>query len=494
MRGKTIWLVVAVVLCGPAALWGQATDPAGVTPPAVTPPGVTPPADNNARLDQLEAETQALRAEVQWLREHPVRLPDVPASATAMQQPTVGIGPSQQYTLEELRGEMQKYAWKKGDFSITPYGYIWGNMVVSSERTDPGSYTLFVLSPTATGGAQSEFVTDVRNTRLGFDLGGPTICWFGTPSQTGGRFECDFQNALLTTENKPTVLLRHAYMEVKNDDERFLVGQTWDVISPLYPGMLLYTVGWDGGNIGYRRAQVRDERYFALSDTSLLTAQISVNQDIFSDNGTTDIAPTEATEITGRSANWPLLEGRAAWKIGPRGPGCLPAEIGVSGHIGQQDFSQEFITGGAVTAVLPNNERRTWSGNIDLRWPITERFGFQGECQLGENLSTFFGGIGQGIDPTTGGTIRDAGGWFEFWYDWTPQLHSHVGYSVDEPNKHDLDTVGERSYNQFYFGNLLYDVTKNFLVGIEVSSWKTLYVGEQEGDSVRTEFVAKYGF
>ena len=50
------------------------------------------------------------------------------------------------------------------------------------------------------------------------------------------------------------------------------------------------------------------------------------------------------------------------------------------------------------------------------------------------------------------------------------------------------------SYNQFYFGNLLYDVTKNFLVGIEVSSWKTLYVGEQEGDSVRTEFVAKYGF
>ena len=101
---------------------------------------------------------------------------------------------------------------------------------------------------------------------------------------------------------------------------------------------------------------------------------------------------------------------------------------------------------------------------------------------MGENLSTFFGGIGQGIDPTTGGTIRDAGGWFEFWYDWTPQLHSHVGYSVDEPNKHDLDTVGERSYNQFYFGNLLYDVTKNFLVGVEVSSWKTLYVGEQEGE------------
>ena len=51
-------------------------------------------------------------------------------------------------------------------------------------------------------------------------------------------------------------------LEVKDDDFRFLVGQTWDVISPLYPGMLMYSVGWDGGNIGYRRAQVRGERYF----------------------------------------------------------------------------------------------------------------------------------------------------------------------------------------------------------------------------------------
>jgi hypothetical protein len=41
---------------------------------------------------------------------------------------------------------------------------------------------------------------------------------------------------------------------------------------------------------------------------------------------------------------------------------------------------------------------------------------------------------------------------------------------------------------------LIYDVTKNLLVGVEVSSWKTLYVGELPGDSVRTEFVAKYGF
>ena len=59
--------------------------------------------------------------------------------------------------------------------------------------------------------------------------------------------------------------------------------------------------------------------------------------------------------------------------------------------------------------------------------------------QVGENLGTFLGGIGQGDQSLLPyNTIRDAGGWFEVWYDWTPRLHSHVGYSVDDPNDHDL--------------------------------------------------------
>ena len=127
---------------------------------------------------------------------------------------------------------------------------------------------------------------------------------------------------------------------------------------------------------------------------------------------------------------------------------------------------------------VDDNRRRTWSGNLDVRVPLNELLGFEGECYIGENLGPFLGGIGQGIDPLTLNTIRDAGGWFEVWYDCTPKLHSHVGYSVDEPNNHDSDqTASEREYNQFYFGNLIYDVTKNLLVGVEVSSWKTLYVG-----------------
>jgi hypothetical protein len=324
----------------------------------------------------------------------------------------------------------------------------------------------------------------VRNTRLGFDVLGPRVPFFNC-AQSGGKVEIDFQNNalnVLSGENKSTVMLRHAYVEVKDEEFRFLAGQTWDVISPLLPGMLMYSVGWDGGNIGYRRAQFRGERYLTFSDTSLITTQVSINPQVFVDNTTSTTAGT----ITGEPSNWPLIEGRVAWTIGQRSVGCYPITIGLSGHIGEQEFD---------TALMGRDiRRRTWSGNVDIRVPITERLGVQGELFTGENLGTFLGGIGQGIDPVGLNPIRSMGGWGEIWYDWTPCLHCHVGYSVDDPNNNDLALASEKSYNQFYFGNLIYDLTKSFLIGMEVSSWKTIYVGQLPGDSVRCEFVAKYGF
>jgi hypothetical protein len=129
----------------------------------------------------------------------------------------------------------------------------------------------------------------------------------------------------------------------------------------------------------------------------------------------------------------------------------------------------------------------------DVRVPITDRLGVQAECFVGENLGTFLGGIGQGIDPIGLNTIRSAGGWCEIWYDLKPDLHSHVGYSVDDPFDQDVGARG-KTYNQFYWCSLVYDLTKQFIVGMEVSSWKTTYNGLLPGDSVRCEFVAKYGF
>ena len=216
---------------------------------------------------------------------------------------------------------MKKFAWKKGDFTITPYGYLWGNTVYSTERTSPRrSYTLYVTVGHRQRGPKASASWTSETPGWG-------LTWAARRSpvwamrSSGGKVEIDFQtDACSRRENKPTILLRHAYFDVKNDDFRLLVGQTWDVISPLYPGMLLYSVGWDGGNIGYRRAQFRGERFLTFSDTSLVTAQLAVCPQVFSDNTTNTTAGT----ITGEPSNWPIIEGRVAWTIGQRGQGCLP--------------------------------------------------------------------------------------------------------------------------------------------------------------------------
>jgi hypothetical protein len=476
-----IILIVAFVLIVSAAGAVRADDapmpptlgPMQPSAPAAAPSEQPSAAALAAKLEQLEAETNALRSEVKRLKEQPARLPTVEATPVAT-PPAPPPAADEYFTLDELRGEMKKLAWTKGDFSIVPYGFLWGNMVYSSQQTVAGSYTLYVRSASTTD--EGEFIVDGRNTRLGFDVGGPKIPFFNC-AKSGGKVEIDFQNSVLSTENKATVLLRHAYLEVKDEQFRFLAGQTWDVISPLNPGMLMYSVGWDGGNIGYRRAQFRYERYLAFSDCSMLTAQMSANQQPFVD-GTKD--------LTGEPSNWPIMEGRVAWTIGERGKGGLPVVIGLSGHAGEVQFDHATLT--------KDNRRRTWSANIDFRMPFNERMGFQAELFAGENLGTFLGGIGQGINPTTFEPIRSRGGWGEFWYDWTPRLHSHVGYSLDDPNDVDANFVGGKTYNQFFFGNLIFDLTKQFLIGMEVSSWKTLYARDLPGDSLRCEFVAKYGF
>ncbi len=170
---------------------------------------------------------------------------------------------------QPLPSTVGQRAWQKGGFRIVPYGAFWADMIYATERTEPGAFTLFVLSPEQDG--EDAFVIDARRTRLGADVSGPKIGALGN-AESGGRVEIDFHGNFVT-ENRANVLLRQAYWEVKNKRFRLLVGQTSDVISPLIPGTLNYSVGWAGGNIGFRRTQFRGERYLAASDRFLLTLQ-----------------------------------------------------------------------------------------------------------------------------------------------------------------------------------------------------------------------------
>jgi hypothetical protein len=406
-------------------------------------------------------------------------LPPVSQTAISETDKLQSAAPQEDYyTLDEIKGEMKKLVWKKGDFTVTPYGYLWGATTYETERSNNGDYTYYVYSAQAPEQVGPTYHVDAKSTRIGFDVLGPRIACLNC-AQSGGKVEFDFQGAS-AQENKGTVLLRHAYWEVKDDEFRLLAGQTWDVVSPLYPNTIMYTVYWGAGNIGYRRAQFRGERYIAYSDDLLLTMQGSLDGNIIADTAPTGIS------VIGDQSSWPVVEGRTALTFGPRGKDCQPVTLGVSSHIGEQRFKY-------TAAPAQEMYARTWSCNVDLKAPVTDRFGFQGEYQIGEDLNAFQGGILQGYNFTLRKSIYDTGGWMEVWYYWTPQWHSHVGYCIDSPLVSDIPTGG-RTYNAVYFGNLMYDVTKQFTCGLEVGQWRTLYNGLAPGESTRIEFMARYGF
>ncbi|MFZ5832039.1 MAG: hypothetical protein ACOY3P_18295 [Planctomycetota bacterium] len=455
-------------LCKPAAFYQPALPPGIASPPGL------PPAPTEA--------TNALREPASPL---PAGAPPVfagPAPAAAPLEPETHAdmvaGGDEFFTRSELLGELGKLTWSKGGFKITPYGWLWASMSYESQRSRITDYCLFVESPSLV--EEAAFGVDAKSTRLGVDVVGPEICWF-PEAQNGGKLEIDFQGRFLQ-RNKPDVLLRHAYWEVKNDEYRLLAGQTWDVISPLYLPILNYTAGSAVGNLGYRRAQLRAERYLALSDTALLTLQGALAVDIL-------IEFINDPEVTADHGPYPDLQGRIGYTIGRRtGPDARPATVGVSAHIGESSYDFRAPLPDPIDDVA----RRTWSLNADLSVPIGKRAGIQGEFFTGENLAGYYAGILQGVDRVTRRTIRATGGWADFWFDPCPTWHWHAGYSIDDPFNQDL-TSG-RLYNHTIYTNLSYDVAKFLTMGLEVSVWRTGWVDLRPGQSTRLEFATRYKF
>ncbi len=431
------------------------------------------------RLGRLEAEAALVRQEIEQHKARSLsatandvsRLPAI-GDIAGMPVPEPAAVPP-----DEIAAEVKKLLWKKGDFTITPYGAITASGIYETSQSAAGDYILYVLPPEIGGDPAMYF--DAKSTRLGATLAGPPVACFGDAT-FGGRIEFDFQGQYVLP-NKGGVLFRRAIVEIKNEEYRLSAGQDWELLSPLYPGMLNYVPGSGGGNLGYRRAMFRAERYYDVADDLLVTVEGSADADIVTDF-------RDDPTIAGQTTGWPVVEGRVAFTMGERkGPEALPIIIGASGHVGQQEF--DFGSGVAADHVIAE----TWSINGELRYPITSRFGIAAEVFTGANLGSYMGGVLQGIDRGTHEAIRSRGGWVDVWYDWVPnKLHSHVGYSIDDPVDSDL-TAGRR-YNHFIFGNLTYDVTEDLLVGVEASAWKTLWVGLDDGNTLRFEFQTKYSF
>ena len=193
------------------------------------------------RIDQLEKQVNDLKQQAEEAK-----------AAQAKQQGTAPP-PNQFFSSAKSRIEF--------------YGYAKLDMAYDTGRINPGNFALFVDPLPANQNNNSQYNMTANQTRLGMNF---TAMDTGTAKVTG-KLEIDFYgNALVN--NKAAPLLRHAFMQVywPKWDFTILAGQTSDIISPLVEPTINYTVGWDAGNIGYRRAQLRFDKGFKTGEKSKL--------------------------------------------------------------------------------------------------------------------------------------------------------------------------------------------------------------------------------
>ncbi len=387
-------------------------------------------------------------------------------------------------------------------YSFKFSGYFKADYAYDDLSTWPGNFAIKVLE-TAEGNATH---ITARETRLGFDF-----AWTEQDWSTAAKLEFDFYGlgaapaGVNSMENKATTMLRHAYLKLSRGRWSILAGQTSDVISPLVPKTVNYTVGWGQGNIGYRRTQFR---FTGTADigSKRLTAAVAAARTLAHD---LDVTCADSVCVTGNgyddgsAAGFPTVQGRLGFESGFGGRGH--ASLGVSGHYGREKARiKTFESGELLDETI--RELDTWSVNVDVKLKLTDRVSLSGEYFMGQNLATYFGGVLQDYSPTFN-ELGASGGWGMISLAGTQNAVFNVGYCFDDPDDADFiieddSTESMITMNSVLFGNIMYSITRNVTAMIEGSYLKTTYLHktmsggfadttERDYDSIRVQFALK---
>jgi len=516
----TIWLLIVLCLV-PSSTTAQEPGGAGSEGTAETLRRL------ERRLDQLEKENQAIRAENARLLGHlkpgaqPVSDPRlgtsagsvIPAHDTSLDSPPVPVPtpppfvplePTPNVAIPDADGKglqamppatssaaaaPAKTSYSPGEgvtismlndtSKLTITGNLSGLAIFATDRTFSPGLPLFLFPASPAGLATNTFDLHARQSNIFAQFTGPEI--FGlTP---GGTIFALLYNDNITTDNYG-LLVYYAYGELKNEQMRFAAGLQPDIFNPVGPTLLTLSSLYGSGNAGSYRGQIRFERYVHCDDGSQLTFQVGLSEPI----STTVIS--SSTDPLVEDNGWPNIEARLAYGFGEKqdymgGRKQRPVEFGVSGVVGQIRITEPNFT-----RVVDN----IWALGCDLQWAITDRLGMKGELFVGQTLGEYNAGVLQNFNSQTFGPIRTRGGFAEIYYYLDPKVHLHCGYGIDNPVASDL-APGQIACNQTFFNTLLWDLSKTFQIGLEVDYRKTNYVAplkDADGLVVMTQFLWRF--
>lgn len=361
----------------------------------------------------------------------------------------------------------------KPSLEVDWYGYIKLDASWDESLIESGNFARWVESPSVVE-EHSHFNMTARQSRLGLDLHHATT---KGPS-VDANVEIDFYGGGAENKNRPQ--LRHAFFDLEWPEGRWVLraGQTNDLISPLAPTTVNYSVAWWVGNIGYRRPQFTIIRNLGSGQPGAQTRlAIGISRTIGDDFGA--VEPGDS----GVDSGAPTVQFAASRSLSVGGDRTL--SFGTSGHWGREHLEEQ--------RGLPDPEFDSWSVNLDLKVPVAARGTFKLEAWTGENLDDYFGGIAQGIDVARELGIAATGGWLAYEHRLRPSLFLSFGIGIDDPVDEDLP-AGARIRNLSVWQNLWWDLNEVVRFGIEGSWWETEYSTLEDGDSFRFQTSVVYSF
>lgn len=360
--------------------------------------------------------------------------------------------------------------------TLKPYGYIKLDAAYDSQKTSAGDALFYVL-PKVNGQSDNEFNMTAKETRLGLALAGPDVEYV----QTTAKVEGDFYGGG-GTHNSPTLRLRLAYLDLAMPSGTAVrAGQDWDTFITVLPRDVNIAILADGGALGLRRPQARVTQEIPVYEKTRLVAKAAaartIGEDIdggMQDDGADSGYPTLQYNLC---LETPLLSSRAT-------------KLSVSGHVGTETVDQT-VSNQVVTADA--KDYTTWSVIGSAYLPLHDKVALQGTLWQGENLDTYYGGIGQGINKTLQCGIGAKGGYVQLITDLTAKLNWNLTYGLDNPDSPDLSN-GNRSKNQVFSTSAYYKITSAVTVEAEYYYMVTSYKGQADAPDNRIQGALVYSF
>lgn len=359
---------------------------------------------------------------------------------------------------------------------IKLYGFLRLDLDFDSQHPNNTQIPFFITSPdTRVGGTTNgDYSIHPRLTRLGIDYTGPRIAKLGN-AKLSGKLETDFENG--GSESRQIIRIRHAYLRLDWREASLLAGQTWDIVSPLFPTVNADSLMWNAGNVGDRRPQLRaayepkvGRGRFSFIGGIGLTGAIDA-QDLDS-NGFRDGEESARPDVQARIGySYPLGKDRSA-------------SIGFSGFYGFEKTARP---------VAGRTNFRAQLFNVDFTVPLASRLSLRGEGWWGRNMSDIRGGAGQGVNIITGRELRGRGGWSEANIKLSRYFSINPGFTTDDPVDSDLPNGGRARNRAYYFANRI-TPGGNFLIGADYLRWLTDYKGLQRGADNRVNIFLQYNF